>query len=99
MVFLPNNSYNRYNFTARNTTNFPNDKLTLDIGAQYIIQNNTNMVSQGQYYKPPYPLCIYFTRNNFDEIRLYERYDTAKNITGFWHCRIHTDLKTAQSDR
>ena len=56
---LPNNSYNRYNFTARNTTNFLNDKLTLDIGAQYIIQNNTNMVSQGQYYIP-YPLCICF---------------------------------------
>lgn len=33
---LPNNSYNRYNFTARNTTHFLNDKLTLDIGAQYI---------------------------------------------------------------
>ena len=30
---LPNNSYNRYNFTARNTTHFLNDKLTLDIGA------------------------------------------------------------------
>ena len=39
---LPNNSYNRYNFTARNTTNFLNDRLTLDIGAQYIIQNNKN---------------------------------------------------------
>jgi hypothetical protein len=26
---LPNNSYNRYNFTARNTTNFLNDRLTL----------------------------------------------------------------------
>ena len=49
---LPNNSYNRYNFTARNTTNFLNDRLTLDIGAQYIIQNNKNMVSHGTVLQP-----------------------------------------------
>ena len=73
---LPNNSYNRYNFTARNTTNFLNDKLTLDIGAQYIIQNNTNMVSQGQYFNPLPALYLFPRGDNFDEIRLYERYDT-----------------------
>lgn len=73
---LPNNSYNRYNFTARNTTNFLNDRLTLDIGAQYIIQNNKNMVSQGQYYSPLPALYLFPRGDNFDEIRLYERYDT-----------------------
>ena len=72
---LPNNSYNRYNFTARNTTNFLNDRLTLDIGAQYIIQNNKNMVSQGQYYNPLPALYLFPRGDNFDEIRLYERYD------------------------
>lgn len=73
---LPNNSYNRYNFTARNTTNFLNDRLTLDIGAQYIIQNNKNMVSQGQYYNPLPALYLFPRGDNFDEIRLYERYYT-----------------------
>lgn len=73
---LPNNSYNRYNFTARNTTNFLNDRLTLDIGAQYIIQNNKNMVSQGQYYNPLPALYLFPRGDDFDEIRLYERYDT-----------------------
>ncbi|WP_300938948.1 TonB-dependent receptor [Bacteroides acidifaciens] len=73
---LPNNSYNRYNFTARNTTNFLNDRLTLDIGAQYIIQNNKNMVSQGQYYNPLPALYLFPRGDNFDEIRLYERYNT-----------------------
>lgn len=73
---LPNNSYNRYNFTARNTTNFLNDRLTLDIGAQYIIQNNKNMVSQGSYYNPLPALYLFPRGDNFDEIRLYERYDT-----------------------
>ena len=73
---LPNNSYNRYNFTARNTTHFLNDKLTLDIGAQYIVQNNKNMVSQGQYYNPLPSLYLFPRGDNFDEIRLYERYNT-----------------------
>lgn len=73
---LPNNSYNRYNFTARNTTNFLNDRLTLDLGAQYIVQNNKNMVSQGQYYNPIPALYIFPRGENFDEVRLYERYNT-----------------------
>lgn len=73
---LPNNSYNRYNFTARNTTNFLNDRLTLDFGAQYIIQNNKNMVSQGQYYNPLPALYLFPRGDDFDEVRLYERYNT-----------------------
>lgn len=73
---LPKNSYNRYNFTARNTTNFLNEKLTLDLGAQYIVQNNRNMVSQGQYYNPLPALYLFPRGDNFDEIRLFERYNT-----------------------
>lgn len=73
---LPNNKYNRYNFTARNTTSFLNDRLTLDFGGQYIVQNNTNMVSQGQYYNPLPALYLFPRGDNFDEIRLYERYNS-----------------------
>ncbi len=46
---VPNNRYNRFNFTFRNTTSFLNDKLKLDIGASYIIQNDRNMTNQGAY--------------------------------------------------
>ena len=42
---LPNNAYNRYNFSIRNTAKFCDNKLSLDLGAQYIIQNNKNMVN------------------------------------------------------
>lgn len=35
---LPNNSYSRYNFSIRNTASFLNNKLTLDVGASYIVQ-------------------------------------------------------------
>ena len=36
---IPNNTYNRYNFTLRNTTELIEDKLTLDMSASYIITN------------------------------------------------------------
>lgn len=72
---LPNNSYERYNFTARNTTSFLKDKLVLDFGANYIIQKNTNMVSQGQYYNPLPALYLFPRSEDFDEIRLFERWD------------------------
>ncbi len=74
---LPNNSYNRYNFTARNTTTFAHDKLMLDFGANYIVQNNLNMVSQGQYYNPLPALYLFPRGDDFNELRLFERYDTS----------------------
>lgn len=55
---IPNNSYSRYNFSIRNTANFLNDKLTLDLSANYIIQNDKNMTSQGEYFNP-IPACTY----------------------------------------
>lgn len=73
---LPNNSYDRYNFSGRNTAHFLDDKLTLDFGAQYIVQKNTNMVSQGQYYNPLPALYLFPRGDNFSEIQLYERYNT-----------------------
>ncbi len=49
---IPNNRYNRYNFTFRNTTSFLNDKMKLDVGASYVLQNDRNMTNQGQYSNP-----------------------------------------------
>lgn len=77
---LPNSGYNRYNFTVRNTTNFLKDKLTLDVGASYILQNDKNMVSQG-YYNNPLPAVYRFPRSeNFDDVRMYERYNSVYNV-------------------
>lgn len=49
---IPNNLYDRYNFTFRNTTYFLNDKLRLDASASYIIQKDQNMTNQGVYANP-----------------------------------------------
>ena len=82
---LPNNSYNRYNFTGRNTTTFVQDKLVLDIGANYIVQNNRNMVAQGQYYNPLPALYLFPRGDDFEEVRLYERYDTSLGyMSQYW---------------
>ena len=77
---LPNSGYNRYNFLIRNTTNFLDDKMTLDAGASYILQNDKNMVSQG-FYNNPLPAVYRFPRGeNFDDIRMYERYNSVFDV-------------------
>lgn len=82
---IPNNKYNRYNFTARNTAKFLKDKMTLDLGASFILQNDKNMVSQGIYYNPLTSLYLFPRGENFDEVRMYERYDpNMAQMTQFW---------------
>lgn len=77
---LPNSGYNRYNFTVRNTTSFLKDKMTLDAGASYIIQNDKNMMSQG-YYNNPLPGLYRFPRTeNFDDVRMFERYNSGMDL-------------------
>lgn len=86
---MPNNTYNRYNFSVRNTAKFLKDKLTLDIGAQYIIQNEKNMVGNGQYFNPLVALYLFPRGENFQEVRMFERYDEARNImTQYWPTSI-----------
>ncbi len=86
---LPNNSYNRYNFSLRNTSKFLDDKFTLDLGAQYVIQNNKNMVGSGQYFNPLLALYLFPRGENFEEVQMYERKDEARNImTQYWPTSI-----------
>lgn len=82
---IPNNAYNRYNFTARNTTSFLDDKMTLDIGANYIVQNDRNMTNQGIYNNPLVGAYLFPRGNDWEDIRMYERYDVARKInTQYW---------------
>ncbi|GAB6949523.1 SusC/RagA family TonB-linked outer membrane protein [Hoylesella timonensis 4401737 = DSM 22865 = JCM 15640] len=78
---LPNNTYNRYNFTIRNTTKFLNDKLTLDVGANYVRQNQKNMMAQGEYWNPLLALYLFPRGEDFDELRQYEIYDPVRRIS------------------
>ena len=82
---VPNNRYNRYNFTVRNTTTFLNDRMTLDFGASYILQNDRNMTNQGTYNNPLVGAYLFPRGNDWEDISLYERYDAARKIyTQYW---------------
>ncbi|HIW65814.1 MAG TPA: SusC/RagA family TonB-linked outer membrane protein, partial [Candidatus Alistipes intestinipullorum] len=82
---IPNNEYNRYNFTFRNTSHFLDDRLTLDASASYIIQDDRNMTNQGVYSNPLVPAYLFPRGDNFDLIRTFERWDPARKIYAqFW---------------
>ena len=77
---VPNNRYDRLNFTIRNTSTFLDDKLQLDLGASYVKQKDRNMVSQGQYWNPVMAAYLFPRGENWDAIRTFERYDQSRNI-------------------
>lgn len=82
---MPNNEYNRYNFTFRNTSHFLNDRLTIDASASYIIQQDRNMTNQGVYSNPLVPAYLFPRGDNFDLVRTFERWDPARKIYAqFW---------------
>ena len=82
---VPNNRYNRFNFTFRNTTTFLNDRMKLDVGASYIIQNDRNMTNQGAYSNPIVPVYLFPRGDDFNLIKVFERWDPARKIkTMFW---------------
>ena len=82
---VPNNKYNRYNFTFRNTTSFLQDRMTLDVGASYIKQNDLNMVNQGTYSNPLVEAYLFPRGDDWQTIKMYERYNTQRKIyTQYW---------------
>ena len=77
---IPNNSYNRYNFNFRNVTKLLNDKLTFDVSASYVKQNNKNPMAQGEYWNPLIDVYLFPRGENFDDVRLYERWDEGRQL-------------------
>ena len=77
---VPNNTYDRLNFTIRNTSSFLNDKLQLDLGASYVKQKDCNMVSQGQYWNPVMAAYLFPRGENFEAIKTFETFDDGRKI-------------------
>lgn len=77
---IPNNSYDRYNFTFRNTTSFLNDKMTFDFNFNFIKENDKNLMAQGQYFNPLTSLYLFPRGESFDAIRTFEVYDPVRKI-------------------
>ena len=109
---VPNNAYNRYNFSIRNTTNFLDDKLMLDLSFQYVRQNDRNMINQGLYNNPLVSAYLFPRGDSWEDIRMYERWNSGRHIyTQYWpsgdggivmqnpYWINYRDLRTNKKDR
>lgn len=74
---VPNNAYNRYNFSARNSTQLLDNRLTIDFGANYIIQNHRNFVNQGEYMNPLVPAYLMPRSETNANVKNFERYNVS----------------------
>ena len=82
---IPNNEYDRYNITFRNTSFFLKDKLRIDASASYIYQQDQNMTNQGVYSNPLVSAYLFPRGENFDLYRRFERYNEGtKLMEQFW---------------
>ena len=82
---IPNNEYDRYNFTFRNTSFFLKDRLRIDASASYIYQQDQNMTNQGVYSNPLVSAYLFPRGENFDLYRRFERYNEGtKLMEQFW---------------
>ena len=80
-----NNDFDRYNFSIRNTSKFLNDKMTLDLNASYSHIREQNMISQGQYSNPVLPVYLFPAADDFERIKVYERYNAERGFkTQYW---------------
>lgn len=91
---IPNNKYDRYNFSFRNTSYFLKDKLKLDASASYIMQKDQNMTNQGVYANPLTSAYLFPRGENFDLYRNFERYNSGtKLMEQFWGDDLAGDLR------
>ncbi|MFK8289841.1 SusC/RagA family TonB-linked outer membrane protein, partial [Capnocytophaga canimorsus] len=77
---VPNNQYNRYNFTFRNTIHLLEDKLKIDASVNYILQDHRNMINQGEYMNPLVGAYLLPRGENLSSVRTFERYNPARKI-------------------
>ncbi|GIZ15712.1 SusC/RagA family TonB-linked outer membrane protein [Capnocytophaga catalasegens] len=77
---VPNNQYNRYNFTFRNTAHLLNDKLKIDGSVNYILQDHRNMINQGEYMNPLVGAYLLPRGESLASTRTFERYNPARKI-------------------
>ncbi|MCD8265269.1 MAG: SusC/RagA family TonB-linked outer membrane protein [Tannerellaceae bacterium] len=75
---IPENRYDKYNVSLRNSTKFLQDKMTLDFGFSYIKQSDKNMLAQGKYYNLLTAIYTYPRGENPATMKAYEKYSDAE---------------------
>lgn len=77
---VPNNSYDKFTFSGRNTTTFLSGKMHLDINANYILQKDVNMINQGTYNNPVVGAYLFPRGGDWDAVKVYERYNPVNRV-------------------
>jgi len=54
--------------------------LRVDVGANYIVQKDQNMTNQGVYSNPLVSAYLFPRGDNFDAVKVFERWDAARKI-------------------
>lgn len=72
---VPNNKYNRYNISVRNSSAFLDNKLRIDAGVNYVKEYHRNMTNQGEYSNPMVAAYLMPRSETMDNVRLYETFD------------------------
>ena len=68
--------------------------MTLDLGAQYIIQNNKNMVGSGEYFNPIPALWLFPRGEDFSEVQNFERWDDNRQLpVQYWPYPTHFTMQ------
>ena len=77
---VPNNRYNRYNFTFRNSWDVIKDVLELDFSLLYVKQNTRNGIGQGMFYNPLVPTYLFPPSDDINRYAVYEMYNPVRNF-------------------
>lgn len=82
---IPNNQYNKYSFNFRNTTSFLEDRMKLNVGATYTMQDDLNMTNQGTYSNPLVGAYLFPRSGDWSDIQMFERYDVQDKVySQYW---------------
>ncbi|SEW38757.1 SusC/RagA family TonB-linked outer membrane protein [Chitinophaga arvensicola] len=77
---IPLNTLNKHNFTFRSSSNYFNEKVSLDVSANYITQNVKNRPSIGLYFNPLTGVYLFPRSADFNAFKTYEVYDPVRQI-------------------
>lgn len=77
---VPNNKYERFNITARNTTSLLKDRLKIDLGVNYVNEYHRNMTNQGEYSNPIVAAYLMPRGVTNEEAKQFEKLDADRNI-------------------
>lgn len=92
---LPTNSFNRHNFSVRETMKMLNDKLSLDANVIIASQKVHNRATSGLYYNPLTGLYLMPRGQNFNNFKSnYEYFSPSRNVNlqNWWNINHDANL-------